>query len=87
MRNGNVTIEDYVGMHRILTAAEVRALPVGSHVLLHSFDRYGAHCTVDLQVAQASPTSKRKMLTTVDYYGTRIIKPITDRQNMCYTEV
>lgn len=87
MRNGNVTIEDYVGMHRILTAAEVRALPVGSSVLLHSFDRYGAHKMIEMQVTQASPDSKRKVLTTYDYYGVRIIKPITARQNMCYTEV
>ena len=86
MRDG-ISIEDYIGTHKLLTAAEVRALPVGSHVLLHHFDRYGAHNALDMQVAQASPDSKRKVLTTYDYYGVRIIKPITARQNMCYTEV
>lgn len=81
----DITIRDYIGFKKELTAAEVKKLPVGTRVVLHSFDRYGNHNMLDLVVTQSG---KKKILTAHDYYGTRIEKPIrTETDRFCYTEV
>lgn len=81
----DITIRDYIGFKKELTAAEVKKLPVGSAVALHSFDRYGAHQVLELTVTQSG---KKKILTAHDFYGTRIEKPIrTETDRFCYTEV
>lgn len=81
----DVTIRDYIGLKKELTAAEVKKLPVGSRVILHSFDRYGAHRVLEMTVVQSG---KKKVLSANDYYGNRIEKPIrTETDRFCYTEV
>lgn len=81
----DITIRDYIGFKKELTAAEVKKLPVGTRVVLHSFDRYGNHNMLDLTVTQCG---KKKILTAHDYYGNRIEKPIrTETDRFCYTEV
>jgi hypothetical protein len=80
----DVTIRDYIGSKKELTAEQVRKLPPGASVVLHSFDRWGSHQTLNLTVVQSG---KKKILISRDWYGERIEKPIkkeTDR--FCYTE-
>ena len=82
----DVTIQDYIGNKKELTAEQVKKLPVGTAVTLHSFDRSGNHVTLNMDVVQSG---KKKVLVAYDWYrGTKIEKPIrkeTDR--FCYTEV
>lgn len=81
----DITIRDYIGFKKELTAAEVKKLPVGTRVVLHNFDRYGNHNMLDLTVTQSG---KKKILTARDFYGNRIEKPIrTETDRFCYTEV
>lgn len=80
----DVTIRDYIGHEKELTAEQVRALPSGAGVIIHSFDRYGVHQTMEMIVAQSG---KKKILVSRSWYGDHITKQIrqaTDR--MCYTE-
>ena len=81
----DVTIRDYIGFKKELTAAEVKKLPIGSRVILHSFDRYGAHQVLEMTVVQSG---KKKVLSANDFYIGRIEKPIrTETDRFCYTEV
>lgn len=80
----DVTIRDYIGRHKELTAAEVRKLPAGTKIIRHSFDRYGAHQTCEMTVTIGTG----KYLTAVGYDGLSVKRPIkkeTDR--LCYTTV
>ena len=81
----DVDIRDYIGHAKELTAEQVRKLAPGTAVIRHSFDRYGAHQTCEMTVAQSG---KKKVLITSSYYGGRVVRQIakeTDR--VCYTEV
>lgn len=66
---------------KILTAAEVRELPIGTAVELHGYDRYGSPSWLELTVVQSG---RKKILTTRDYYGNRIEKQIRDYPNKWY---
>lgn len=81
----DITIHEYVGNLRELTAKEVRSLPVGTKVLRHSFDLHGNYVQTEMTVAQ---NGREKVLATRDYIrGKRVertIWEVTDR--MCYTE-
>lgn len=80
----DITIRDYIGKAKELTAEEVRKLPAGTPVVLHHFDRFGAHCETYMTVVQSGG---KKILAAHDYYSNRIEKQIrkeTDR--FCYTE-
>ena len=79
----DITIRDYIGYSKELTAAEVRQLPEGSKVIIHSFDRRGTHQTLEATVKIGTG----KYLSYYDAYGLPERKPIkkeTDR--LCYTE-
>lgn len=81
-----ITIQDYTGNKKILEADEVRKLPAGSKVEIHSFDRYGAHQVLEMTVIQSG---KKKVLGAYNFYtGNRILKPIVglDGIRKCYTE-
>lgn len=81
-----ITIQDYIGHKKVLTADEVRKLPAGAKVEIHSFDRYGAHQWLEMTVIQSG---KKKMLGAYNIYSDgRIIKPIVslDGIRKCYTE-
>lgn len=81
----DITIREYLGKHKELTAEQVRKLPVGTKVLRHNFDRYGDHVELELTVTQSG---KKKILTTRDYYGHMIEKSITkETDRVCYSEV
>lgn len=81
----DVTIQDYIGNKKELTAEQVRRLPVGTKVTIHSFDRYGAHTWTDTTVAKSG---NKKILIASDYYGNKIIKTIRkETGRFCYTEV
>ena len=80
----DVSIRDYIGYSKELTAEQVKAMPSGAEIIVHSFDRYGVHQTMEMIVAQSG---KKKILVSRNLYGDRItkqIRPATDR--MCYTE-
>ena len=80
----DITIQDYIGTVKELTAEEVRKLPAGSSVMLHRFNKFGEHSWMDMTVVQSG---RKKILVSHDAYGERIEKPIrkeTDR--FCYTE-
>lgn len=79
----DVSIRDYIGEEKEIPAAEVRKLPAGTVVRMHSFDRWGNHQWLDMEVYIGTG----KFLRAV-WNGERIdraIKKETDR--MCYTEV
>ena len=81
----DVTIRDYIGNAKELTAEEVRRLPTGTKVIIHSFDRRTAYQTLEATVVQRG---RQKVLAYHDGYGmlaTKRIAKETDR--MCYTEV
>ena len=81
---GCITIRDYIGKEKELTAAEVRKLPEGTKVRVHSFSRRGEHHTLDMTVTIGT----NKYLKAMSMWGDSIEKPIkkeTDR--LCYTEV
>lgn len=80
----DITIREYIGRAKEITAEEVRKLPEGSKVIVHRFDRHGSHCMKEMTVVQSY---KKKMLMSRDYYGNKLEVPIrkeTDR--FCYTE-
>lgn len=82
-----ITIQDYIGHKKVLTADEVRKLPAGAKVEIHSFDRYGAHQWLEMTVIQSG---KKKVLGAYNFYtSNRIIKQIValDNNRKCYTEV
>lgn len=79
------TIHDYIGGMKELTAAQVRKLPIGASVMVHSFDRWGNHQTREGKVIKSG---KKTMLRFSNYWDGPEVKEIrkeTDR--MCYTEV
>lgn len=80
----DITIREYLGKHKELTAEQVRKLPAGSSVIRHSFDRYGNHVELTLTVVQSG---KKKILTANDFYLGRIEKPISkETDRVCYSE-
>ena len=81
----DVTIRDYIGGMKELTAEQVKKLPPGSRVVLHSFDRYGNHQALEAKVVQSG---RKKVLIHSDWDGLSTKKEIrkeTDR--FCYTAV
>ena len=80
----DVDIRDYIGKAEELTAEQVRKLEPGAKVIRHSFDRWGAHQTLEMTVVQSG---KKKMLSAVDWYrGTTTLQPIRkESERMCYT--
>lgn len=81
----DITIREYIGRAKEIPAEEVRKLPEGSKVIVHSFDRSGIHRMKEMTVVQSY---KKKILMSRDYYGDKREMPIrkeTDR--FCYTEV
>ena len=81
----DVRIEDYVGTKKVLTAEEVRKLPVGAKVEIHSFDRHSEHVWMDYVVTQSG---KKKVLVHRDFSGMPITKRIGGLREgrQCYTE-
>lgn len=79
-----VRIEDYVGRKKILTAEEVRKLPIGSKVELHSFGRHHEHIWLEMTVIKSG---NKKMLVTWGFWGDKILKPIVTKDRQCYTLV
>lgn len=81
----DVTIRDYIGKAKELTAAEVRKLSEGTKVRVHSFSRYGEHQWLDMIVTIGT----NKYLRAFDDFSCepikRPIKKETDR--LCYTAV
>ena len=77
----DVTIRDYIGSEKEVSATEVRKLPEGTVVRVHSFDRYGTHQWMDMAVTIGT----NKYLAGDGYDGLikRPIKKETDR--LCYT--
>lgn len=66
-----------------LTAAEVKALPVGTEVTLHGYDRRGNHVRRDCTIVQSGKTKK---LRSFDWYrGETKIESIVDRPRKWYT--
>lgn len=82
----DVTIRDYIGTARELTAAEVRRLPAGTRVIRHSFDRRGTHQTLEMTVVRHGCSHALAYRDVV--FGLLCVRKIakeTDR--MCYTEL
>ena len=68
---------------RKLSAAEVKKLPVGTHVIIHKEDRHGYHVTQDCVIVQYGKT---KRLNFWDVWnGERYSYPIRDKENQAYT--
>ena len=66
-----------------LTAAEVRALPVGTKVILHGRDRRGYSTELPCIV---SKSYRSKVLSYLDFDGTTVTKPIRSYPNKYYTK-
>ena len=83
----DVTIRDYIGYEKELTAVQVRSLIEGSKITIHHFDRRGEHCRLETTVKSHKNKNGRvvKELAYSDYdgIGWKPIRKETDR--MCYT--
>lgn len=79
----SVTIRDYIGKEKEIPAAEVRKLPAGTVVRMHTFDRWGNHQWLDMEVVIG--TNKYLRAYWQNERIERSIRKETDR--MCYTEV
>ena len=81
----DIAIQDYIGKKKELTAEQVRKLPVGARIMLHSFDRHGEHHWIEMTIAKSG---NKKILIANDFYGNKIIKTIRKEcGRFCYTEV
>lgn len=82
-----VTIRDYIGQEEELTAAQVRQLPEGAKVMIHHFDRYGEHCTLDATVREYTDDNGhvKKYLSYCDFYGPGKKQIRKENNRMCYT--
>lgn len=81
----DISIQEYIGYKKELTAEQVRKLPVGARVLLHSFDRHGEHSWMEMTIAKSG---NKKILIASDFYDNKIIKTIRKESGrFCYTEV
>ncbi len=81
----DITIQEYIGYKKELTAEQVRKLPVGVRIMLHSFDRHGEHHWMEMTIAKSG---NKKILIANDFYGNKIIKTIRKESGrFCYTEV
>ena len=65
----------------VLTAKDVKKLPVGAKVRLHGEDRHGEHCWYDCTVVQSG---KKKVLRASGPYSAMIFD-IRDTANKVYT--
>lgn len=81
----DVTICDYIGLTKELTAAEVRKLPLGTHIIRHHFDRYGNHVWAEMAVVKSGTKTMLKNVSYMDYIELTPIKKESNR--ICYTEV
>lgn len=79
----DITIREYIGHSREVTAAEVRKLPEGTKVTIHSFDRRGTHTTLDARVWTGTSRCLRYFNYATGMNETKQIKKETDR--LCYT--
>ena len=82
----DVTIRDYIGRQKELTAAEVRKLPVGTMVIRHSFDRHGMHQWREMTVVQ-SGCSHALAYWDPASHTTGVMRITKETDRMCYTEV
>ncbi len=81
----DITIQEYISNKKELTAEQVRKLPVGARIMLHSFDRHGEHSWMEMTIAKSG---NKKILIANDYYGNKVIKTIRKESGrFCYTEV
>lgn len=81
----DVTIEDYIGMRQVMTAEEVRELPIGERVELHSFDRYGNHQWAEYTIVKSG--KKKMLLAHIPGTWEPVTKPINKlpEGRKCYT--
>jgi hypothetical protein len=78
-----MNIREYIGNEKELTAEQVRKLPVGTIVRVHSFDRYGYHVWADYTVVKEG---KKSILRMYDFYKGYVRKDIRkETERMCYT--
>lgn len=75
-------IEWLKGWGRILSAAEVKRLPVGTEIALHKSDRHGEHAVLACTVIQYGKT---KRLAYRDTWQEKQTLPIRDADNQAYT--
>lgn len=66
----------------MMSAEEVRKLPVGSIVIWHGRDRRGYSTALDCTVVQSGKTKK---LAYRDELGLQVLKPIRDIPNKYFT--
>ncbi len=78
-----ISPEWYAG-RKVLTAEQVKALPVGAPVEVISADRHGEKQTLACAVAQYG---KQKRLSFRDWRGERCVIPIRDYPNKVFAEV
>ena len=82
----DVTIRDYIGRQKELTAEQVRKLPIGTQVIRHSFDRYGNHQWREMTVVQ-SGCSHALAYWDPASCTTGVMRITKETDRMCYTEV
>ena len=60
-----------------VSAEQLKKLPVGTIVIIHSFDRHGQYQTLDCKLIQSG---KKKVLSYDGYWG-KELRPITKESN------
>lgn len=80
------SIRDFIGASVEISAGTVRRLPVGTKVIVHTFDRHGNYQSEEGIVVRRSP--KRKALAFRDYWdGDNEVRDIRKESDLlCYTE-
>ena len=82
----DVTIRDYIGRQKELTAEQVRKSPIGTQVIRHSFDRYGMHQWREMTVVQ-SGCSHALAYWDPASCTISVMRIAKETDRMCYTEV
>lgn len=82
----DVTIRDYIGGMKELTAEQVRKLLAGTVVIRHSFDRYGTHQWREMTVVQSGRSHALAYWDPASC-TTGVMRITKETDRVCYTEV
>ena len=79
-------LQQWLAGKKVIPAAEVRKMPVGSKVWIHkAYGKTGEHLYNVATIVKAGP--RKKKLKYSNYQGLSEYVDIVDKENVAYTEV
>ena len=76
--------DEWLSGEKILTAEQVKKLPVGTVICRHQcFGKLGEHIWSNCTIVQCGT---RRKLSMRDYHGNLVLKDIENKENVAYTE-